>query len=249
MSQKWRIIGLEEHDAYKNMAIDESILENVRDGKSGPTLRFYRWSPSAVSIGRFQSMNDEVNVQRCKELGIDYVRRITGGGAVYHDYGGELTYSVIADQHNFPSGIRESYSAICGWVIQGLKAIGVDADFAPINDVVAGNKKISGNAQTRKQGVLLQHGTILYKLDVHRMFFVLNVSKEKISDKMIKSVEDRVTCVSALVDITFDRFYETMLKAMTEGKECSYGTLSEGEQSRAHELQKAYSSPEWNFSR
>ena len=100
---RWRIVGLETHDAYFNMAIDEVLLERVSEKLSPPTIRFYRWSPSAVSIGRFQSMEEEVNVERCRETGVDYVRRITGGGAVYHDNGGEITYSLVAPEAEFPS--------------------------------------------------------------------------------------------------------------------------------------------------
>ena len=116
----WRVINLEVHDAYANMGIDESIMESVRDNVSAPTIRFYRWKPSAVSIGTFQSMEKEVNVQKCNELGVNYIRRITGGGAVYHDFNGEITYSVIAPLSYFPQGIRESYKCICDWIISGL---------------------------------------------------------------------------------------------------------------------------------
>ena len=149
----WRVVQLEEHDAYTNMAIDESILEHVRDGRSDPTIRFYRWKPSAVSIGRFQSMNDEVNVARCRSEGIDFVRRITGGGAVYHDHDGELTYSIIGSEKLFPRSIWESYRMVCGRIVNGLKRIRLNAEFAPINDILINGKKVSGNAQTRREGV------------------------------------------------------------------------------------------------
>ena len=82
---KWRIVGLETHDAYFNMALDEAISEGIMNGSSPPTIRFYTWKPGAVSIGYFQSIRDEVNLKTCKELGIDHIRRWTGGGAVYHD--------------------------------------------------------------------------------------------------------------------------------------------------------------------
>ena len=177
------------------MAIDEAVCEAVASGKSLPTIRFYTWLPSAVSIGYFQSLIDEVDVSVAKELSADIVRRRTGGGAVYHDAKGEITYSVIAPEPIMPDGIRESYQVICGWVIESLKNIGIGAEFKPINDIIANGKKISGNAQTRRNGVLLQHGTLLYDLDVRTMFTLLKVPKEKISDKMIQSVGERVTKV------------------------------------------------------
>lgn len=249
MTEEWRAIGITDNDAYRNMAIDESIMEHVKNRQSKPTIRFYRWLPSAVSIGRFQSMRDEVNLDRCKELGVTYVRRITGGGAVYHDHEGELTYSIIAPQSYFPSGIRESYMLICGWIINGFKSIGIEAKFAPINDITVNGKKISGNAQTRKDGILLQHGTILYDLDVSKMFSVLNVSKEKISDKMIKSAEERVTSVKRQKDIPFNDMYAAIMTAMLEGKDHTVDVLSDSEYKRAEILTETYSSDKWNFSR
>src|SRR3989338_1614152 len=99
---KWRLIELEQHDAYTNRAIDEAVSEGVASGTSPPTIRFYTWKPSAVSIGYFQSLADEVDLKRCMDAGVNWVRRRTGGGAVYHDQLGEITYSVIAPEREFP---------------------------------------------------------------------------------------------------------------------------------------------------
>lgn len=246
----WRVIALETHDAYFNMAADEAIGDAVRDGKSLPTIRLYKWLPSAVSIGCFQSMRDEVNIERCNELRIDYVRRRTGGGAVYHDANGEITYSIIGPQSYFPSGIRESYRFICNWIIEGLSAIGIKAEFIPINDIVVDGKKISGNAQTRREGILLQHGTILYRLSLQRMFEVLRVSSEKISDKMIKSAEERVTCVCNHVNVTENELYNSLLAAFTKGKDYEMNKMSDEELSLASELANStYKTRAWSFSR
>lgn len=247
---KWRVIQLEAHDAYMNMGIDEAILEHIRDGQVPPTMRFYRWKPSAVSIGTFQSMEKEVNLQRCRELGFDRVRRITGGGSVFHDFDGEVTYSVIAPLSAFPNGIRESYRFICDWVIAGLKLLGIESRFVPINDIIVGGKKISGNAQTRKQGVLLQHGTVLYDTNLKAMFSVLNVSKEKLSDKMIKSAEERVTSVKRYMDVSIEELSDALIAGFTKGKEFEFDHLSEGELKRAKALcESVYKTDEWNLSR
>ncbi|MDE1860796.1 MAG: lipoate--protein ligase family protein [Candidatus Micrarchaeota archaeon] len=246
----WRIIELQSNTAAMNMAIDDAVARFVKQGSSKPTIRFYTWKPSAVSIGRFQSLEHEVNVKRCEGLGIDYVRRITGGGAVYHDSGGEITYSVIGPETMFPKGIRESYSCICQWVIKGLSNIGIWAEFAPINDILVEGKKISGNAQTRRNGILLQHGTVLYDLNIKKMFGVLKVSKAKISDKMIKNVEDRVTSVIRHRPVSSRELYNALLKGFTEGKEYEMGVISKEEMEFADELaENTYSSKEWNFSR
>lgn len=247
---KWRVIPLHTTNAAMAMAIDEAVSEAVASGKSPPTIRFWRWSPSAVSIGYFQGIEDEVNLDICRNSGIDVVRRRTGGGAVYHDYDGEVTYSVIGPQGIFPSGIRESYGEICCWVIDGLGNLGIDATFAPINDILVGQRKISGNAQTRRDGVLLQHGTILYDLDVEKMFSLLKISKEKISDKMIKSVKERVTRVLDYKIVSIEELYKSLLRGFTEGKEFSMGSLTADEIRRANELAESkYADKKWNFMR
>lgn len=250
MFAKWRVVGLEVHDGFMNMAIDETVSEGVNKGISPPTIRFYRWKPSAVSIGCFQSLLDEVNVKKCEELGIDYVRRRTGGGAVYHDYNGEITYSVIAPESFFPKGITDSYKVICGWVIEGLKLLGVEGYFQPVNDIIVEGKKISGNAQTRRGGVLLQHGTILYDLDLKTMFAVLRVGDEKISDKMIKSVEERVTRLLNHVNVNMKDVTKALIKAFTKGKNYEMKPWTKEELRRAKELVRLrYKTKEWNFSR
>ncbi|MGC8479648.1 MAG: lipoate--protein ligase family protein [Candidatus Micrarchaeia archaeon] len=247
---KWRILNLDTFSCYMNMAIDETISEGILDGSSVPTIRFYKWNPGAVSIGRFQSMNEEVNIESCKINGIEYVRRITGGGAVYHDTEGEITYSIIGNESLFNKGIIESYKEICAYVIDALGILGIDASFHPINDILVNNKKISGNAQQRKNKVLLQHGTILVKLNVKKMFSLLNVSKEKISDKLIKNVEDRVTCIeNEKKGITQDMIYNALIKGFTKDKECYFGELTSIEKEKANTLSERYKSDEWNFYR
>lgn len=187
-------------DAYWNMAFDEAMLTLRAEGKVPDTLRVYTWKPSAVSIGYFQSLEQEVDLEACRTLGVDVVRRITGGGAVYHECGGELTYSLVAAEETLRSkrsfeDIQGSYRVICEALIEGLRKIGINAEFKPINDIVVNGKKISGNAQTRRRGVILQHGTILLRTDIPTMFRVLKVGVEKISDKAIRAVEDRVTTI------------------------------------------------------
>ncbi len=247
---KWRVVELETHDAYLNMALDEAVSEGIMNGSSQPTIRFYTWKPGAVSIGYFQSMKDEVNLDTCRELGIDFIRRWTGGGAVYHDAEGEITYSLIAPASIFPRNVVESYRIICGWIVNGLKKLGVDAVFSPINDVLVNGKKISGSAQTRRGGILLQHGTVLYDLDLATMFSVLNVSKQKITDKMIKNAQERVTCISEHTDVDKKDVYEALLRSFTEDKEFNIGTWNRNEMNRAKELAfRKYQTDEWSFLR
>lgn len=246
----WRVLALEPFTAAQNMAIDEAIGEEVADGRSPPTIRFYTWrSPGAVSIGLFQCIRDEVDIDRCRSMGVEYVRRRTGGGAVFHDPEGEITYSVIAPERYFPKGIRESYGEICGYVIEGLSRLGIRASFRPINDVVVDGRKISGSAQTRRRGVLTQHGTVLYKINRVAMFSVLKPSKAKLADKPIKSFEKGVTCVSEQCATTKDDLYHALFRGFTEEKTWQYGILTGSERSLVTALIKKYSSDDWNFSR
>ena len=246
---RWRVIPMEVRNAAMNMAIDEAISASVSKG-ANPTIRFYKWLPSAVSIGYFQSLKEVVNKKNCKKLGVNIVRRRTGGGAVYHSNRGEITYSVIGPVDMFPKNIIDSYRLICGWVIEGLKNIGINAKFAPINDIVVNGKKISGNAQTRRNNVLLQHGTILYDVDVKKMFSILRVSNEKIKDKMIKSVEERVTKILDFKKITTNQAYESIINGFTKNKEFDMGKLTDDEIVLAEQLVvNKYATDEWNCMR
>lgn len=247
---RWRVIPLEVHDAFMNMAIDEALGESIASG-SPPTIRFYRWKPSAVSIGYFQSLLEEVDIVECTRLNVDFVRRRTGGGAVYHDFDGEITYSLIAPQELYGSDILTSYRIICGHVIESLNSLRLQAEFSPVNDVLVNGRKISGCAQTRRGGILLQHGTLLFSVDPNVMFRLLRVGEEKMRDKYVKSVGDRVTSVTnELGVIPMEKLYTALCHGFTHDKAWEFGTLGAGEQRRAEALAvERYRTREWNFSR
>ncbi|MDI6642598.1 MAG: biotin/lipoate A/B protein ligase family protein [Candidatus Hodarchaeaceae archaeon] len=246
---EWRLLPLRVDDAFMSMAIDEAVLKLNAEGKSPNTIRFWRWLPSAVSIGCFQSVEREVDLGVAKKYGVDVVRRITGGGAVFHDYGGELTYSVVCRQEDVPADIIESYKLICGGLVRGFEQLGLRAEFKPVNDVQVNGKKISGSAQTRRWGSVLQHGTVLISPDVRRMFELLKVSPEKISDKFIAFVFERVTTVER--ELGRKPSFEDVREAMSRGFEESLGVrLFEGQLTReelefAAELKSKYSSDKW----
>jgi lipoate-protein ligase A len=175
MKEQWRLLQTGFSTASANMAIDRAILVANSEGKVPPTVRFYGWMPPAISIGYFQSLTDEIDLDVCKKLGVNYVRRITGGGAVFHDK--ELTYSIVIPESHpeIPKNIMKSYGRICGAVMKGLQHLGIESEYVPINDIITGGRKISGNAQTRKLETVLQHGTILMDVDVDKMFSLLKV--------------------------------------------------------------------------
>ncbi|NPV75401.1 MAG: lipoate--protein ligase family protein [Anaerolineae bacterium] len=242
---KYRMIPFRYFSAAMNMAIDETLMEGIRAG-GAPVIRFYGWEPSAVSIGYFQGLDYEVNREACRQAGVDVVRRITGGGAVYHDRDGEITYSILGPLEEFPADVIESYRLICGHIIEAFRMLGVESSFQPINDILVDGKKISGNAQARKRGVLLQHGTILYRVSVETMFTLLTVSEEKVSDKLIRSVKKRVTSLSEIKPVSFEALAAALEKAFSQGREVEMGDYTAEELARARQLAaEKYSTEAW----
>jgi lipoate---protein ligase len=224
-----------------NMALDETLLTNLVD-HDNPILRLYGWQPPCVSIGYFQSMEEEVDVLKCSSMGVDVVRRITGGGAVLHEF--ELTYTFITK--NYPTNILESYQFICEPVVLCLDRLGYSARYVPLNDIVVDNKKVSGNAQTRKNNILLQHGTILLDVDVEKTFSMLKVPSEKIKDKMIKDVKARVTGINR----SFEEVASNLKESFAEifGAQIITDTLSSKEKKYTEKLViEKYSSRQWNW--
>ncbi len=236
---KIRILETGYNSGPWNMALDEVLMNCVKDDI--PILRLYRWQPAAVSIGYFQSMDEEVDVKKCKQIGIDVVRRITGGGAVLHE--SELTYSFITKI--YPKNIIDSYNLICEPVVICINKLGFNAKFAPLNDIVVNNKKVSGNAQTRKKNTLLQHGTILLNVDVEKMFSVLKVPSEKVKDKMIEDVKGRVTGLNK----TFEQVAYNLKESFSEkfGAKIFVDDLTIKEEESTKKLAKEkYISDQWN---
>jgi len=251
MREQWRLLITENKTAYKNMAIDRAVLVANSKKIVPPTVRFFTWSPPAISIGYFQSLSDEVNLEICKKLGVDFVRRITGGGAVFHD--NELTYSIVIPESHpqIPKNIIDSYKRICGAIMKGLGNLGIDSNYFPINDILTNHKKISGNAQTRKLKTVLQHGTILMDVDVEKMFSLLKVPDEKIKDKLIEDVRNRVTSIKHVLnsDIRFSDVADAMKKGFEEEFNINLidGDLSQEELELADLFEReCFSADDWN---
>ena len=224
-----------------NMALDETLVTNLVD-HDNPILRLYGWQPPCVSIGYFQSMEEEVDVLKCSNMGVDVVRRMTGGGAVLHEF--ELTYTFITK--NYPANILESYHLICEPVVLCLDRLGYSAKYVPLNDIVVDNKKVSGNAQTRKNNTLLQHGTILLAVDVEKMFSMLKVPSEKIKDKMIKDVNARVTGINKSFEEAASNLKESFAELF--GAQIITDTLRSKEKKDTEKLViEKYSSRQWNW--
>ena len=253
----WRVrllLDLKGSPPEYQMALDEALLELRSSGLiEVDTFRLYVFNPSSITIGYFQRIGETVNLEEAEKLGVPIVRRVSGGGAVYHDVKGEVTYSIIASASGRLSSVEESYKIICGGIVRALEILGVNASFQPINDVVVGGRKISGSAQARRRGALLQHGTLMYDTDIETMEKLLRPPREKMESKGVSSLRERVVTVSEVLGrkTTLEEVVEAMIKGFSQalGLSVEEGTLSEREERLAEELTEKYRSKEWNFMR
>ncbi|HEU0165183.1 MAG TPA: biotin/lipoate A/B protein ligase family protein [Thermomicrobiales bacterium] len=192
-AQQWRLLPLTPLSPMMQTALDETLTLRVGRGQRGPTLRFWRWSGPCVVLGRFQSVRNEVNDDVLRANGFDLVRRISGGGAMFIQPEGAITYSIYAPEE-IASGMSfpQSYAFFDSWVIEALRELGVEARYAPLNDITSVNGKIGGAAQARRGGAILHHTTMAYQINGPLMSQILRVGKEKLSDKGVTSADKRV---------------------------------------------------------
>jgi len=254
----WRLLKLEVRDAFTNMAVDEAILRARIEETVPNTIRFYRWKPSAVSIGRFQDIFQEVYVKNCENHGVDVVRRISGGGAVYHDYSGEITYSVVVSEKDLRSeDVVAAYHLICNGLVEAARNLGVRADFnlgdpKRCPNVTIGRRKISGSAQSRKRGVLLQHGSFLLNVDLEKMFTFLRVPWAQTITDVLNIARKRLTSIKKELGSTVSTdeacqalvtgFQRALNIQLTEGELTSY------EQRLAEKLRREkFVTDKWNL--
>jgi len=176
IQHRWRIIDYSSKDPAMNLAIDEAILRCLLEHHSPNTLRLWQ-NPPSVIIGCFQNPGSEVNIAACKKLGIDVLRRVSGGGAVYHDYG-NLNYSLTVHKSSLKThleDVEKSYDLFCNGVIEGLKMLGIDASNQG-GDIIIGGKKVSGSAQHRLYDTILHHGTLMVDVNFDMLGRTLGVS-------------------------------------------------------------------------
>lgn len=247
---RWRYIELDTNHPYMNMAIDEAIFEVMRDEKTPPTIRFYQWQPSAISLGFHQKIKEHVNVKACTKQNVKIVRRPTGGGTVFHDSEGEITYSIIAPKALFPPGILNRFNVICGWIVNSLEVLGLAAQFKPDNDVLVEGKKISGNAQAVQGEIFLQHGTILYDIDPIQVFTLTKTNGTCLSGHALKQASNKITSISQHKEISKDTLIKALEHGFLTGKTVQTSTLTKEEERTVNKLlEKKYRTKEWNFKR
>jgi lipoate-protein ligase A len=254
----WRLLKLETHNAYMNMAIDEAILTAKMRNLAPNTIRFYRWNPSAVSIGKFQDIENEVYLDNCRKCGVDVVRRLTGGGTVYHDAEDEITYSVVAKKQDLGAkDITAVYAKIYAGLAEALKILGINADFTEGNaktcpNLTVDGKKISGSAQSHKRGAFLQHGTILLDVDLEKMFTFLRVPWAKTCMEIIGVARRKITSIKKEIgkDVSTMEANRVLIEGFRRALniEPVDGELTLYERELAEKLcREKYSANDWNF--
>lgn len=246
------MVDLDGRDVYWQMAIDEAMLILSAQHKAEGTLRLYNFTPSAVTIGYFQKIREAVNLEYLEENRIPFTRRITGGGSVFHDTNGEITYSVVLPVKGALTDVQESYRVICNGLVYALRKTGVQAEFVPVNDVTVNNRKISGSAQTRRAGYLLQHGTLMYATDLDMLEKSLLAPSIKLQSKGVKSIKERVITLKQVIgDVDLDVLVKNLVEGFSRAlnAEVYYGHISEEELKLAEQLVDKYRDRTWIFRR
>jgi len=252
--ETWRLVDVEyRDDPYMNMSVEEAIPRAVGEGKAPNTVRFWHNSNTIV-LGCFQSATLEVNFDACKETGTTVVRRFTGGGAVYHD-AGNLNYA-ISLKRGHPlvpdTDLQLVFKKLSEGAVEGLRSLGVNARFQPINDIQVEGKKVSGAAGSIRWGSVFHHGCILVASDLAILGRVLNVPRVKLADRHVASVQKRVTTVRDELgkNVTTKDVRGGIVRGIENlyGVRLEEGALTESELSTAKELYDTkYSKSAWNL--
>ncbi|QNG61252.1 lipoate--protein ligase family protein [Bacillus sp. PAMC26568] len=273
----WRFIDSGNCSPSFNMALDEALLDWNSEGIIPPTIRFYGWNPATLSVGYFQKVEKEINLEAVEKYGLGFVRRPTGGRGVLHDQ--ELTYSVIVSEEHpdMPKTVTEAYRVISEGVLQGFRELGLDAYFAVPKteeerqglknprsavcfdapswyELVVEGRKVAGSAQTRQKGVILQHGSILLDLEEEKLFNLFKYPSERVKERMQKNFKNKAVAVNALraTPVTIAEAKEAFKKGFEKGLDItleSY-TLSDKEKAYVEKIaREKYSTEEWNYKR
>ncbi|PLS30739.1 lipoate-protein ligase A [Bifidobacterium margollesii] len=253
------ILDAEPYAPALQMALDQTIAEAVAAGSMPPTLRFWRWAGPAVVIGAYQSVRNEVDAQAAAVAGFDVVRRVTGGGAMFVRPDDTITYSLYVPA-SFVAGIpaEESYRLCDAWAFSALRSLGVPAVPQPLNDIaMPDGGKIGGAAQRRfparrgssGPGCVLHHVTMAYDIDAEQMVRMLRVSREKLSDKGVRSAKRRVEPIRMNTTLSRERFVEALRRhALADIAGARSAELSVDTIDRARALAaERFSNPAWTY--
>lgn len=235
-------------DPHFNLAMEQYIFDHM--DKAQPYFMLWQ-NDNAVIVGRHQNTAREVNKAFVEQHGVSVVRRLSGGGAVYHDMG-NLNFTFITDagkQDSTRSGL--DMKAFARPVVEALRSLGVPAELSGRNDMTIDGRKFSGNAQYIHKGRVMHHGTLMYDCDLSAVSGALQVSKDKIAGKGVQSVRSRVTNLKDYMgDITLQQFKQRLVSTMFRHSPLQWHEFTEAELERAHEIQRErYDLWEWNWGR
>ncbi|MCL1833006.1 MAG: lipoate--protein ligase family protein [Leptospirales bacterium] len=251
---KFRLIVDPPLSGSVNMAKDHAILSAISHDGQSPALRIYRWIEPTVTIGYFEEINCKVDRDYCNKKKIPVIRRESGGGTVLHHM--ELTYSFTIRLNSglIPQSVNESFQKIISPIINTLKEHIDGVEYRAVNDIVINERKISGSAQSRRSGVLQQHGTIIFDIDDEILASAIIHNEEKLKNRGFSSARQALTSMKDETGKDIDeRFMEGFIASMISrfSKEfnvefiCS--ELSESESVMMEDYAKRFSSDEWNF--
>ncbi|AOM82541.1 lipoate--protein ligase [Salisediminibacterium beveridgei] len=231
------------HDPRVNLAIEEYALRHLPIDDT--YLLFYVNEPCII-VGKNQNTAEEINRDYVEENNVHVVRRLSGGGAVYQDKG-NLNFSFITkdDGDSF-----SNFKKFTQPVIDTLKKLGVDAQLSGRNDIHAGDRKISGNAQYTTKGRMFSHGTLLLDSDIEQVVMALNVSDEKIRSKGIKSIRSRVANINEFLDhkMNVDELKKAILEFVFAEGDVETQQLTEEDWEGIHKISKErYQNWDWNY--
>lgn len=246
----WRIVHAKAVSPQMHLALDEVLANEVGEGRRGPTLRIWEWEEPAVVIGSFQSVKNEVDPENAAKYGIQVVRRISGGGAMFMEAGSVVTYSIYAPADLVQGmSFADSYAFLDEWAIVALKSLGIDAVYQPLNDITSPSGKIGGAAQKRLgSGAVLHHVTMSYDMDGQKMTEVLRIGREKISDKGITSAAKRVDPLRSQTGLSRAEIIEQMKLTFKNLYGATEGDLTDAEYAAAEKLvAEKFETEEWLY--
>ncbi|MBR3293585.1 MAG: lipoate--protein ligase [Oscillospiraceae bacterium] len=238
-----KILDLYTTDAAWNLAAEQYVFENMPREDS----YFMLWqNKKAVIIGKYQNTQAEINPAYIHDEQVQVIRRLSGGGAVYHDLG-NLNFSFITDANGRK---HIDMAGFCRPVIETLRELGVDAELNGRNDMTVNGQKFSGNAQYLRQGRVMHHGTILYDSDLSAVSRALHVDQAKIQSKGIASVRSRVTNIRPLlpIDRPLSDFRELLLTHMLKQTSGSMYSFSAEDTEQIEQIRRSrYARWDWNY--
>jgi lipoate-protein ligase A len=235
-------------DPAEHAALDEVLARELAAGRRGPTFRFWEWENPAVVIGSFQSLRNEVDQDGAERFGVQVVRRVSGGGAMFMEAGNCITFSLVVPSSLVDGMSYEaSYAFLDEWVLTALGRVGVQAHYAGLNDIASPAGKIAGAAQKRfVGGAVLHHVTMAYDIDADKMLQVLRIGREKLSDKGTKSANKRVDPVRSQTRLPRREVMASFLATFRELYRVVDGELTDAERTEMRELAEAkFHNPEW----